>query len=381
MVMENLEHLPKTLEEFQYIKGAAQGELVRLKEEKVPIVGAYCTFFPQELPIAAGAVSVSLCSTSGETIGEAEKILPTNLCPLIKSSFGFAITNKCPYFFYSDLVVGETTCDGKKKMFEYLKEYKDVHVMQLPNMISKEAMALWKAEIIKMKEKIEDKFGRKISDEDLRRAVKIMNEYRSSVKDFYEIMKSDELPLTGLELWQTLNGVNYYLYKEQVPAIVKNLKEDVLKNSKKITGKKRILITGCPIGAATEKIIEAVEQKDAIVVCYENCGGAKALDRNVEEDTDDIIQAMAEKYLNIGCACISPNDNRKELLGRMIKEYKVDGVVDMHLQTCTPFQSESHGIKTFVNSLGVPYVAVETDYSNNDVGQLNTRLEAFVEML
>lgn len=73
MVMENLEHLPKTLEEFQYIKGAAQGELVRLKEEKVPIVGAYCTFFPQELPLAAGAVSVSLCSTSGETIGEAEK--------------------------------------------------------------------------------------------------------------------------------------------------------------------------------------------------------------------------------------------------------------------------------------------------------------------
>lgn len=138
-----------------------------------------------------------------------------------------------PILFYSDLVVGETTCDGKKKMYEYLKEYKDVHVMQLPNMISKEAMALWKAEIIKMKEKIEDKFGRKITDEDLRRAVKTMNEYRSSVKDFYEIMKSDELPLTGLELWHALNGVNYYLYKKDIPEIVKNLKEDVLKNSKK----------------------------------------------------------------------------------------------------------------------------------------------------
>ena len=69
MIMENLERLPETLEEFEYIKGAAQGELVKLKEKGVPIVGAYCTFFPQELPIAAGAVPVSLCSTSGETIG------------------------------------------------------------------------------------------------------------------------------------------------------------------------------------------------------------------------------------------------------------------------------------------------------------------------
>lgn len=277
--------------------------------------------------------------------------------------------------------MGETTCDGKKKMFEYLKDYKDVHVMQLPNMITEESMALWKAEIIKMKEKIEEKFGRKMTDEDLRHAVKIMNKNRSAIKDFYEIMKNDELPITGLELWQVLEGINNYIYKEDVPEILENLKREVLENSKKLTGKKRVLITGCPIGASTEKVIKAVEQKDAIVVSFENCGGAKAIDRNVDEDAEDIIDAMAEKYLNIGCACISPNDNRKNLLKKLIEEYKVDGVVDMHLQTCTPFQSESHGIKKFVTSLGVPYIAVETDYSQNDAGQINTRLEAFVEML
>lgn len=65
--------------------------------------------------MAAGAVVVSLCSTSDETIEEAEKDLPRNLCPLIKSSYGFGKTDKCPYFYFSDLVVGETTCDGKRK--------------------------------------------------------------------------------------------------------------------------------------------------------------------------------------------------------------------------------------------------------------------------
>ena len=98
--------------------------------------------------MAAGAVVVSLCSTSDETIEEAEKDLPRNLCPLIKSSYGFGKTDKCPYFYFSDLVVGETTCDGKKKMYEYMAEFKAVHVMQLPNSSQDAASrALWKAEI------------------------------------------------------------------------------------------------------------------------------------------------------------------------------------------------------------------------------------------
>ena len=83
--------------------------------------------------MAMGASTVSLCSTSDETIPEAEKDLPKNLCPLIKSSYGFAKTDKCPFFYFSDVVVGETTCDGKKKMYELMGEFKDVFIMELPN--------------------------------------------------------------------------------------------------------------------------------------------------------------------------------------------------------------------------------------------------------
>lgn len=125
-----------------------------LKERGIPLVGTYCTFMPQELPMAAGAVVVSLCSTSDETIEEAEKDLPRNLCPLIKSSYGFGKTDKCPYFYFSDLVVGETTCDGKKKMYEYMAEFKPVHVMQLPNSVKDDASrALWKAEILRLQKR------------------------------------------------------------------------------------------------------------------------------------------------------------------------------------------------------------------------------------
>ena len=93
-----------------------------ISEKGIPIVGTYCTFTPWELINAAGGIPVSLCSTSEKPIGDAEKHLPRNLCPLIKSSYGSALTDTCPYFHFCDMVLGETTCDGKKKMYEYLGE-------------------------------------------------------------------------------------------------------------------------------------------------------------------------------------------------------------------------------------------------------------------
>lgn len=131
--MSLITDLPAIFNQFSDARQKGFLTVMDLKEQGIPLVGTYCTFMPQEIAMAAGAVVVSLCSTSDETIEEAEKDLPRNLCPLIKSSYGFGKTDKCPYFYFSDLVVGETTCDGKKKMYEYMTEFKAVHVMQLPN--------------------------------------------------------------------------------------------------------------------------------------------------------------------------------------------------------------------------------------------------------
>ena len=146
--------------------------------------------------------------------------------------------------------------------------------------------------------------------------------------------------------------------------------------------KPRILITGCPIGGATEKVIRAVEDNCGIVVTFENCSGAKSIDKLVDEDAEDIYDAIARRYLSIGCSVMTPNPNRLELLGRLIDEYQVDGVVDMILQACHTYNVETNTIRKFVTGeKRIPYISVETDYSQADIGQLNTRLAAFVEML
>ncbi len=383
--MEIIKELPEVFEEFADARKNSFLAVKELKEKDIPVIGSYCTYFPQELAMAMGAASVSLCSTSDETIPDAEKDLPKNLCPLIKSSYGFAKTDKCPFFYFSDVVVGETTCDGKKKMYEYMGEFKEVFIMELPNTQGEAALNLWRGEIIRFKEYLEKKFDVEITEEKLREAVKLNNKVRSSLKGLYELMKNDPAPISGYDLFKVLYGSGFKFDRAAIPAEVDALVEKIKKEyaeGKMQEKKPRILITGCPIGGATEKVIRAVEENGGIVVTYENCSGAKSVDKNIDETSDDIYEAIARRYLNIGCSVMTPNPNRFELLGRLIDEYNVDGVVEMTLQACHTYNLESLAVKKFVSEKkNLPYICVETDYSQTDVGQLNTRIAAFIEML
>ncbi len=383
--MELIKELPDVFEEFAEQRQQSFLSIKELKDKGVPIVGTFCTYFPQEIAMAMGAATVSLCSTSDETIPAAEKDLPKNLCPLIKSSYGFAATKKCPFFYFSDLVVGETTCDGKKKMYEYLSQFKDVFTMELPNRQTEDGLQLWKNEIIRFKEYLEKKFEVTITEEQIRDAVRVQNEGRVALKRLYELMKLDPAPMKGQDLFKVLYGSTFKPDRSKIPAEVNAIADKIEKEyaeGKMEEKKTRILVTGCPIGGATEKVIKAIEDNGGIVVTFENCSGAKSIDKLVDEDTDDIYQAIAERYLSIGCSVMTPNPNRLELLGRLMEEYQVDGVVEMILQACHTYNVESLEIRRFVNEeKGKPYISVETDYSQADIGQLNTRIAAFIEML
>ena len=281
-------------------------------------------------------------------------------------------------------MVGETTCDGKKKMYEYMGEFKDVFIMELPNTQSIEALRLWKSELERLKEYIEEKFGKKITDEELRDSVRLTNEFRKAQKELMSLMAYDPVPVSGYDMFKVLYGAGFKFDKNEavseIRAVAKRI-EDEYGEGKMQPRAKRILITGCPIGGATEKVIRAVEDNGGVVVAFENCSGAKQYDRLIDENAEDILGAIAERYLEIGCSVMTPNENRYDLLGRMLDEFKVDGVVEMTLTACHTYNLESRGIKRFVNNKGVPYICVETDYSSSDIGQLNTRIAAFIEML
>ncbi|MEL7622092.1 MAG: double-cubane-cluster-containing anaerobic reductase [Clostridiales bacterium] len=385
-MLEMKKELPEIFNSFAEARQKGFLAMKKIKDEGKGVVGQFCTYTPLEIFMAAGLVNVGLCATSDETIPEAEKVLPGNLCPLIKSSYGFAITDKCPYMYFADLVVGETTCDGKVKMYELLGQIKNLHILELPRkQNTEEAFALWRAEIVRLKERVEKDFGVAITDDMLKEAIRKRNVERRLLKEIYELSTMTPPPVSGLRQLQILFGSQFkFDWNEKVVELqqaIDSIKAAYAAGERPVSEKApRILITGCPMGGVTEKVVKVIEEAGAVVVVYENCTGAKQMDRQCQEEGDPITN-IARHYLQIGCAVMTPDTNRLELLDRLCEQFKVDGVVEMTLQSCHPYSIEAYTIKTHLQKKGIPYLHLETDYSTADIGQLATRAGAFLEML
>ena len=377
---------PILMEGFSKLREQGMMKIKEEKEQGQKVVGMYCTYSPYELILAAGAYAVSLCGTKQEPISAAEKVLPHNMCPLIKSSYGFAATDTCPFFTFSDLLIAETTCDGKKKMYELLSEYKPLHLLQLPQEQStSQSRELWFQEVQKLKERLEKDFQVEITPAKLRAAIKLANRERRALRDFYDLNQHVPAPLTGLEVLTVSHNRGFYPDKEKVITMLEELTAAVKANLGKNKQKEgpRILLTGVPVGLGSEKVISLVEELGGTVVCQENCTGYKPVDLLVDEDeTRDPLEAIAEKYLGIGCSCMSPNPGRYELLDRLAKDFKVDGVLDLTWIGCHTYNVESYSIKKHLDEkFGLPFMQIETDYSSSDTEQLRVRIEAFLEMI
>lgn len=357
-----------------------------LKEQGKKVIGVYCGFAPWEIITASGAIAAWLCGMSNITIPDAEKYLPANLCPLIKSSYGFAITDKCPYFHFSDMLIGETTCDGKKKMYEFLSDLKPMHIMHLhQNPKSEDSFWYYKSQMVKLKEAIEKELEVEITDDAIRDRIKIRNRERKALRNFYEMGKLNPPPIYGFDMRRVIQATLYIADKEteiaKVERLTKAIMEDYEKNGSAVPATaKRIMVTGSPLGDATENIIKIIEDNGGVVVCFENCTAIKDKEDSVEE-TGDPFDALTTRYLKSGCACMSPNDHRMDMLSHYIDEYKVDGVVDVILQACHTYNIETKRVRNVANQKNIPYLHLETDYSQETIGQLTTRIAAFLEML
>jgi benzoyl-CoA reductase/2-hydroxyglutaryl-CoA dehydratase subunit BcrC/BadD/HgdB len=363
-------------------------DLEKVKEDGQKVVGIYCTFAPTELVRAAGAIPVGLCGKKEAPIPEAEKTLPVNLCPLIKSSYGYAVTDTCPFFAASDFLIGETTCDGKKKMFELLGRIKPLFLLQLPyDSSGTTALLYWQKEIYRLKEHLERITGNIINKEALRYQIKINNRIRGLLKNIVYQYAGDNIPITGLDLLPVMESRNFVVDQESyaihLGQLLKELQE--LKKqgiSSDPPNAPRILLTGCPVGKGSEKVLRLLEDSGSLVVCQENCTGIKSFDRLVDEDEDDPYLAIASYYLQTPCSCMTPNTERFDLIARLIKDFNVQGVVDLTWRCCLAYSIEANLLQEFLEKNGqTPFLHLETDYSSLDEEQLKTRIEAFIEMI
>ncbi|MCP4689790.1 MAG: 2-hydroxyacyl-CoA dehydratase [Desulfobacterales bacterium] len=377
---------PRILDKFANMGEQAYLDLTMAKEAGKKVAGYYCLFAPEELIRAAGAVPVPLCGKNEEPIQAAEEVLPSNLCPLIKSSYGYIITDSCPFFNASDLVLGVSTCDGKKKMFELVKEFKPVYMMHLPYAADDpDALAFWRREINKAARFFAGWTGIPVTDENLREQILLVNKRRRLLKKLTRICADHPVPISGGDMLLAVEkasfGIDIEAFNRDVSILTEEL-EALKESGNSVCSPKepRILITGCPMGKGTDKVLNLVEESGGVVVCLENCVGIKGFDRTVDE-TGDPLDALAKFYLETPCSCMSPNRGRMELLKRIVKEYHIDAVIDMTLQCCITYNIEAHLVEKLIeDECDLPLLHLDTGYSPSDTEQLRVRIQAFMEI-
>lgn len=355
------------------------------KEKGHPIVGIYCGYAPIELIQAMGIVPAVLCAFSKVPIASAETVLPANLCPLIKSSYGFILEGTCPFFAMSQAVIAETTCDGKKKMFELAAEVKPMHVMDLPQLPDEaEALNNWTVMIRKLQNFLEKTFHRKASDQKIETAMQKTNRKNRMMRRFYDFAATHPPVIS----WQEMYDLGFLALPstadEMIP-IIEPLLEKLETRVKEglhygSQDSLRVLVTGSPVGGDALKVFKIIEACGGLVVAPDACTGIKSFMGNFEENTPDPVRTMAKRYLQIPCACMTPNDRRLSALSSMIDKFKPDAVIDFVLTACHSYNVESYKVGCHVSEThGLPYLKIESDYSDNDTGQIRTRIEALFE--
>lgn len=345
-----------------------------------PVVGIMCEYTPRELILAAGGVPACLCGGSAATIPAAEEHLPTNLCPLIKSTYGYHVQRSNPFLEMADLVVAETTCDGKKKMFELMAEQRDLCVLELPQRADEqENLERWMSELRRLTDVIESRFNARITPEKLRDAVRVMNRERRLRRELADLMISDTPPLTGCGLlgFNSIIAAMPALH-EQLEAAIALLR--TAPPAKCGEGPVRVLLTGVPTVHGAERVVEILEHSGGLVVCTDNCTGVKPHLDDIDEDSPDLREAIARKYYSLPCAVMSPNDARLERIAQLAKRYRAECVIDLIWTACLTYDVESIRVRRMSESaLGLPFLRIETDYAPCDSQRITTRVQALYE--
>ncbi len=384
---------PKKMDYFDFVISEIHG--LRIKElndqraQGKKVVGAFCIYAPEEIAYAADASMVGLCGGADFSVPDAEAVIPRNLCPLIKSFYGFRLNRTCPYFQTSDLVVGETTCDGKKKVYELLSELIPTYVIEIPhNPDTQRGKEFWLGEVEAFKAEIEKLTGNKITAEKLKAAIELINNKRKALQRLNQLRQKTPSPISGLDallISQISFNDDPVRFTAKVNELCDELEERV-RNGVGVDSKDapRLMISGCPMAIPNWKVHSIAQALGASVVVEESCVGTRYFTDLVEPKSDkleDLLLAIVEKYSKIPCACFTPNDRRIDNVKKLAKQYGVDGVIYYTLQNCHDYNVEAVKVERALKTTDVPMLKIETDYTMGDSEQIKTRIEAFLEII
>ena len=405
IVVETIDRMKKTdknrplamnyFDEMADLFGRRKEEIVAAKQSGKKVIGYLCLFAPIELILAADAIPVRVNSGWYDAAKIGDRVVPVEVCPVIRSTIGAKMISLSPFMENSDAIISILTCDGMTKLGEILGDYQTIWQMNVPRMKdSDQALRLWIEEVKTVKQKIEKLTGNKITRKKLRNAVELTQKATKAFRRLQDLRKGNPV-IMGRD---AMLAIQMYMWDdvERWTEKTNKLCDELEKRVKDKTWSTspdtpRVMITGTPMFWPDNwKVPSLVEEANpqGVIVADELCSSERILNDPVGVDEwsmNDMLNAIGERYLmSSTCPCFSSNDGNEDRINWLItkiKDFKIDGVIYYVVRGCISYAMEYTRVKKVLDSINIPVYYLDTEYTREDVGQMKTRVEAFLEML
>lgn len=405
IIAENIQRMkttdkyrPETMKYFDEIAdffGRREEEIRAAKEQGRKVIGYMCLFAPIEMILAADAIPVRVNSGWYDTSKLGDRVVPVEVCPMVRSTIGAKMIDLSPYLELSDAVISVLTCDGMTKLGEILSDYKPIWTMTLPRVKdSEQSLRLWNEEVKSMKKQIETLTGNKITRKKLRSAIELTQKATKAFRRLQDLRKGapvimgrDAMLVNQTYMWDDIE--RWTAKTEQLCNELENRAQEKIWACPPDTP--RVMVTGTPmIWPDNWKVPTLIEEGSpmGILVADELCSSERILYDPVGVDEwsmNDMMNAISERYLMAStCPCFTSEDGNEDRINWLlnkIKEWNIQGVIYYVVRGCMLYAMEYTRIKKVLNRIGVPVYYLDTEYTREDVGQIKTRVEAFLEML
>lgn len=356
-------------------------QIQEYKRQGKKVFGWLCTYVPEEIIHAAGALPIRIIGYSHEAnLDDATAHLYINNCTFSRSCLQLGLEGQ---YDFLDGVVGGSTCDGARRLFDIWRQYIGTpfhHVLTVPRKFTERAHKLYYHEVLAFKRHFEEYLGFEISDAALRESTETINRSRKLLKRLYELRKRDAPPISGAETMEVLNAA-YRMPKELFNEWLTELLHELEESDRAFRGRARVMLTGSVL--TNPEFIKSIEDQGALVVTDELCTSTRYWgDEVILDDGRAILEAISRRYLNnFPCARMHPSEERFNRIIAFARAYRVDGVISQIVRYCVPYSHDLPLLTERLSEIGIPTLALDVEYGSSGSGQVSTRVQAFLEML
>jgi benzoyl-CoA reductase/2-hydroxyglutaryl-CoA dehydratase subunit BcrC/BadD/HgdB len=306
------------------------------------------------------------------------QLLPNN-CSVMRGIWQQVEEDK---YAFLDGMVNSPVCDGMRRLHDNWLEFKKLSYMDIiyfPRRATEDALQMYLIDLEQWRERLSEFRGQRIRDNELKRSIALYNRTRELMQQFYDMRKRDRPPVTGAETLEMMKAAGR-MPREQYNELLEQLLGEIERSGREIKKRKRLMIAGNDVH--NSNWIAAIEELDAIVVTDEMMtGGPRYFGGKVDTSLPP-MEGIARHYLfNRPQDATVYLSNRYDHIFKLVKEYKVDGVISDVVRFCAPLENDKPWLKKEMDHRGIPVLELGVDYCDAPSGQLRTRVEAFLEML